>query len=117
MGRLIHAVDYLRWSENEGANIQGLLHNTTNAKKVDDDTYPDTRGRRRRQSDDSAGKEEETLRLLLIGADLKHILRTLHDTPEVCTQVRTFMRIICTISLQVNDVTIGLKRKDIGLQR
>ncbi|XP_068203142.1 microtubule-associated protein futsch-like [Palaemon carinicauda] len=88
MGRLIHAVDYLRWSENEGAKLQqiSVFEATKQKKKADDERPKDTMRGRRSSPELSQEMGENPLRILMLGADLKHVLRTLHETPDSCTQ-------------------------------
>ncbi|XP_069990361.1 microtubule-associated protein futsch-like isoform X2 [Penaeus vannamei] len=92
LGRLIHAVDYLRWSENEGAGSQAAALTppdaTQRAKESEEKQDPRKEAWKRRSEDGrDGGREEEALRILMLGADLKHVLRTLHDTPDSCTQL------------------------------
>ncbi|XP_066962995.1 uro-adherence factor A-like [Macrobrachium rosenbergii] len=88
MGRLIHAVDYLRWSENEGSKLQqiSVFEATKQKKKAEEERPRDITKGRRSTPELTQEIGEECLRILMLGADLKHVLRTLHDTPDSCTQ-------------------------------
>ncbi|XP_071543839.1 uncharacterized protein [Panulirus ornatus] len=87
LGRLIHGVDYLRWSENEGGRVQPVTLSSPHQQHKDENKGEikevGQEGWNRRAED---GLGEDSLRLLLLGADLKHVLCTLHDTPDACTQ-------------------------------
>nr|XP_053647436.1 uncharacterized protein LOC128698975 [Cherax quadricarinatus]XP_053647437.1 uncharacterized protein LOC128698975 [Cherax quadricarinatus] len=84
LGRLIHAVDYLRWSENEGARILAATHSPQHKEQTSDSGSEASKDSRNGRKEN--GLAQEMLRLLLLGADLKHVLCILHDTPDACTQ-------------------------------